>query len=289
MAYYPTEVFKPNADYGPHLNVLCHVAGSQNFAPAFPSFTYKGTVPGFAEYDLEEYDKVAASLSWTRTSSTLRKAFKLELDGNLQPAKDAHARQLHTVRSAKGTLATMTSDCFVNHVPTMIGGIGQAQLFRFYNDYFIGKGPASLTFKLLSRTLGVDRIVDEMLVSFKHTDEIPWILPGVAPTGKVVHIAMVSVVCVRGGKLVSESTYWDQASVLVQVGLLDPMLVPEKFKKQGLKRLPVHGAESAAKVLDEDCQPSNGLIADWDAQKRVGGLPSRPKQAASGAGYVSGS
>lgn len=165
----------------------------------------------------------------------------------------------------------------------MTGGIGQEQLFRFYNDYFIPRGPPSLTFKLLSRTLGVDRVVDEMLMSFKHTDEIPWVLPGVAPTGKVVHIAMVSVVCVRGGKLVSESTYWDQASVLVQVGMLDPMLVPEKFKKQGLKRLPVYGAESAAKVLDEDSQPSNELIADWNGQKKSNKLPVRPKQAA-GAG-----
>lgn len=153
---------------------------------------------------------------------------------------------------------------------------------KFYKDYFISKGPPSLTFKLISRTLGVDRVVDEMIMSFKHTHEIPWILPNVAPTGKVVHIAMVSVVCVRGGKLVSESTYWDQASVLVQVGLLDPMLVPDSFKKQGLKRLPVYGAETAAKVLDEDSQPSNGLIADGSKQKAGQSLPARPKKAAGG-------
>lgn len=182
----------------------------------------------------------------------------------------------------------MTSDCFVNNVPTMTGGIGKEQLLKFYRDYFIPKGPPSLTFKLLSRTLGVDRVVDEMLVSFKHTQEIPWILPGVAPTNKVVHIAMVSIVCVRGGRLVSESTYWDQASVLMQVGLLDPMLVPDKFKKQGLKRLPISGAESAAKVLDEESQPSNSLIPDWgkqkatNGQKAANGLPARPKKAAGG-------
>lgn len=282
IAYYPTELPKPNTKYPPKLHILAHLAGSQNFAPAFLSYSYRNTLPGFAEYDLEEYDKAAASLSWTRTLSTLRKAFEIDLDRGLQSAKDLHTTQLYSLRSAAGTLETMTPDCFINNVPTMTGGIGKEQLSRFYQDYFISQGPPSLTFKLLSRTLGVDRVVDEMILSFKHTHEIPWILPGVAPTDRVVHVAMVSVVCLRGGKLVSESKYWDQASVLVQVGLLDPMLIPESFKKQGLKRLPVYGAETAAKVLDEDSQPSNELIAGWSKQKAGEKLPARPKKAAGG-------
>lgn len=175
----------------------------------------------------------------------------------------------------------------MNCVPTMTGGIGHHDLLVFYRDYFIPKNPPSLSIKLVSRTIGTDQVVDEMIVSFKHTQEVPWLLPGVQATNKVVHVAVVSIVAMRGGKLVHEHLYWDQASVLVQVGLLDPKLVPESFQKQGLKRLPVFGSETASKVLDEESQPSNGLIAGWkqSTRKQGGGqtlLPQRPKPAANG-------
>jgi len=88
-------------------------------------------------------------------------------------------------------------------------------------------------------------------------------LPDVPPTGKDVKIALVSVVCIRGGKLYHEHIYWDQASVLVQVGLLDPKFVPGPFKQKGLKRLPVYGAETAQKVLDEESLASNELLSQW--------------------------
>ena len=172
---------------------------------------------------------------------------------------------------------------YVNHVPTMTGGVGQKDLFVFYRDYFIPQNPPSLQMKLVSRTIGVDRVVDEMVVSFKHTQEIAWMLPAVPATNRVVRVPLVSVVCVRGGKLCHEHLYWDQASVLVQVGLLDPKLVPESMKSKGLKRLPTYGAETAAKVLDEESQPSNELIPRWkDRPKGDPGaaLPNRPKQAA---------
>ena len=152
---------------------------------------------------------------------------------------------------------------YVNHVPTLTGGVGKKDLYRFYRDFFIPCNPPSLKMKLLSRTIGVDRIIDEMLVSFKHTQEIPWILPDIPPTNKNVEVALVSVVCIRGGKLYHEHIYWDQASVLVQLGLIDPKLVPDTFKKKGVKRLPVVGKESARKVLDESGEPSNKLIDDW--------------------------
>jgi hypothetical protein len=144
--------------------------------------------------------------------------------------------------------------------------------------------------KLVSRTIGVDRVVDEMIISFKHTQEVPWMLPDVPPTDKVVHVAVVSIVCIRGGLLYHEHVYWDQASVLVQVGLLDPKLVPEAMKNKGLKQLPVYGAEAAAKALDQESQPSNELISSWKDRPKgdPGALPSRPKQAAA-ASDVNGS
>ena len=95
-------------------------------------------------------------------------------------------------------------------------------------------------------------------------------LPDVPPTNKHIDVALVSVVCIRGGKLYHEHIYWDQASVLVQAGLLNPNMVPESMKKQGMKRLPVYGAETATKVLDESSQPSNELLSSWKSEKPNG-------------------
>jgi hypothetical protein len=122
-----------------------------------------------------------------------------------------------------------------------------------------------MTTKLLSRTIGSDRIVDEMLITFIHTCEIPWMLPNVPPTNKRVEIALVGVVRIRGGKLCHEHLYWDQASVLVQVGLLDAKLGAVGLKINGgeLDRLPVAGVETAKKVVDEESVPSNQLISRW--------------------------
>jgi len=108
-------------------------------------------------------------------------------------------------------------------------------------------------------------------------------LPDVPPTNKHIDVALVSVVCIRGGKLYHEHIYWDQASVLVQIGLLDPKLVPQSMKDQGMQRLPVVGAESARKVLDESSEPSNELLSSWTSGSRGdpgAQMPARPKQAA---------
>lgn len=140
----------------------------------------------------------------------------------------------------------------------MTGGIGYKDLHRFYRDYFIPGNPPSLKFKLISRTVGTDRVVDEMFLSFRHTQEVPWMLPGVAPTNKLVEVALVAIVCICGGKLYHEHIYWDQATVLVQVGLLDP-----KLSGKGFNRLPVVDNLGARKVLDEASAPSNELVPDW--------------------------
>jgi carboxymethylenebutenolidase len=99
----------------------------------------------------------------------------------------------------------------------------------------------------VSRTIGGNRLVDEMIFRFTHTLEMDWMLPGVPPTGKRVECGLVVIVHFRDGKLSSEHIYWDQASVLVQLGLLDP------------SRLPVAGIESAKKLSDSSL-PSNHLI-----------------------------
>ncbi len=137
------------------------------------------------------------------------------------------------------TMATMSDDPHLNHVPTMAGGVGQEGVRAFYRDHLIGKlFPPDMDMTSVSRTVGEDQVVEELFVRFTHTIVMDWLLPGVAPTGKAVEMAVVVIVGFQDGKISHEHIYWDQAGVLVQVGLLDP------------EGLPVTGAESAHKVLD---------------------------------------
>lgn len=167
-------------------------------------------------------------------------------------------------------LSTFTTHKLPNstYFPTLSGGIGPVDLQRFYNEYFVYANPPSLRLTLISRTIGADRVVDEMHVTFKHTHEIPWMLPGVPPTSKRVEVMVVSIVSVRSGKLYSEHVYWDQASVLFQVGLLDPGLLPKKARKLGAEELPVVGRDAARRVLrgmgdTEDGVADNELLPGW--------------------------
>lgn len=158
------------------------------------------------------------------------------------------------------------------YFPTLSGGIGEQELQQFYANYFLSSNPESTKLTLLSRTIGSDRVVDELHVSFKHTQEMPWILPNVPPTHKRVEVAIVSIVTLRGGKLYAEHVYWDQASVLVQVGLLDPKLsVSQKAReKWGVKKLPVVGREAARRLVrgfeDDDVgdgEADNEMLPGW--------------------------
>ena len=162
---------------------------------------------------------------------------------------EAHCRYEFETRDVDAVMATMVDQPYVNHVPTMTGGVGHDALKRFYKYHFIGNNPPDTTLTPISRTVGTDSIVDEMLFRFTHTTPVDWMLPGIAPTGRKVEVALVAIVQFRGDKLVHEHIYWDQASVLVQIGLLDP------------KGLPVAGAETARKVLDKTL-PSNALMRD---------------------------
>ncbi len=137
------------------------------------------------------------------------------------------------------TMATMSAEPHLNHVPTMAGGVGRDGVRAFYRDHLVGKFfPPDVEIKPVSRTVGEDQIVEELFISFTHTTVIDWLLPGVAPTGKPVEMAVAVVVGFKDAKISHEHIYWDQAGVLVQVGLLNPA------------GLPVTGVESARKVLD---------------------------------------
>jgi carboxymethylenebutenolidase len=158
-----------------------------------------------------------------------------------------HLRCEFADRDAAATVATMSDDNYVNHVPVMTGGRGRDEMLTFYGRHFIPKMPADTRLTPVCRTVGQGRVIDEMIFAFTHDIMMDWMLPGVAPTGRRTEVPLVVVVQLRAGQVVCERIYWDQASVLVQLGLLDPA------------GLPVAGAETARKVLDPGL-PSNDLI-----------------------------
>ena len=179
-------------------------------------------------------------------------------DPSLSPAQEhlrdlweAHVRYEFATRNTEDTLATMVDDAYVNHIPVLTGGVGRDALREFYSRRFIPQMPPDTQMTAISRTIGTDQVVDEMVFTFTHTIRMDWMLPGLAPTGKRVEIPLVAIVRFRDGKLAHEHIYWDQASVLVQLGLLDPA------------HLPVAGHETARKALDPRL-PSNALIERAD-------------------------
>ncbi len=137
------------------------------------------------------------------------------------------------------TMATMTDNPHLFNLPNMMGGVGKEGVRNFYSNHLVGKfSPPDVDMTTMSRTVGYDRIVEEVMIRFTHTVAIDWMLPGLAPTGKPVLVALAVVVGFKDGKISYEHIYWDQASVLVQLGLLDPA------------GLPVCGAEGAQRMLD---------------------------------------
>jgi carboxymethylenebutenolidase len=142
------------------------------------------------------------------------------------------------------TMATMTDNPHLHNVPSMVGGVGQSGVRAFYSNHLIGKFfPPDVKMDRVSITVGEDQIVDELVISFTHTTIIDWMLPGVAPTSKRVEACFAVIVGFEGDKVSHEHIYWDQASVLAQIGLIDPT------------GLPVVGAESAQRLLNPKLPP----------------------------------
>ena len=161
---------------------------------------------------------------------------------------EAHLAAEFTIKNAEAAIDTMVEHPRVNHVPVMTGGVGRKQLEHFYRTHFIPQMPPDRERVQISRTIGTRRIVDEFVSKFTHTVPMDWFLPGVPPTGKRVEVTVIVVVEFDDeGRIVAERIHWDQATVLVQLGLLDPT------------GLPVAGVETARKVLDPDL-PANALI-----------------------------
>src|SRR3954464_11378353 len=187
----------------------------------------------------------------------MAKAEQNDATNNLSPAQETlrqlweeHVQYEFSTRNTEDTLATMVEDAYVNHIPVLTGGVGRSELREFYSKRFIPQMPPDTEMTPVSRTIGEDQLVDEMVFKFTHSIPMDWMLPGVPPTGKRVEIPLVAIVRFKDGKLAHEHIYWDQASVLVQIGILNP------------DGLPVAGIATAKKVADKRLS-SNALMKRW--------------------------
>ena len=262
VGYYGVGI-EGNLNEPPKCPLVLHFAEQDKFVPpeavakikdalqdhaAVEIYVYPGQDHAFARTGGDHYHKPSALMAHHRSIAAFRRVMGPHYD--FSGLWDTHCMHEFGTRDVDATMRTMVGQPYVNHIPTMTGGVGHDQLKRFYKYHFIPTTPKDTTLIPISRTIGEGIVVDEMLFCFTHDIEIDWMLPGVAPTGKRVEIPLVAIVKFRGDKLYNEHIYWDQASVLVQIGLLKP------------EGLPVAGVETARKLVDEKL-PSNTLMKKW--------------------------
>jgi carboxymethylenebutenolidase len=115
----------------------------------------------------------------------------------------------------------MTENPYVFNIPSGTGGVGRAGVYDFYVNQMLPSLPPDLALVSLSQTFGDNRIVEEFVIRFTHSLRMDWLLPSVPVTDRKVEFALVGVIGIEGGKVASEHLYWDQATVLSQLGVLD--------------------------------------------------------------------
>ena len=266
VGYYGVGIEKTLSEVNGLANpLMLHIAGRDDHCPPEAQKQIHATLdenPLVTIYDYpnsehafsrpgKHYDAAAAELAHLRSLEFFVRHLAGEgfanAQKNLSDKWDEHVKYEFATRDTEDTLKTMVADAYVNHVPVMTGGVGHDQLRDFYSQRFIPQMPPDTSMTPVSRTIGTDRVVDEMVFEFTHTIKMDWMLPGVEPTNRHVKIPLIVVVHFRHGKLAHEHIYWDQASVLAQIGLLDA------------KSLPVAGVETAEKVLNPQL-PANELM-----------------------------
>ncbi|KAI1766712.1 hypothetical protein GGR53DRAFT_484817 [Hypoxylon sp. FL1150] len=263
----------PASNANGELPLLAHVPGAKraegqnaNEDVSVKSHYYANANPFFAIPAHGDYHAPSASVAHTRSLSFLK-----PLVGgpyfDLEKIWDEHTYWEFEARSVEETMATMVEEPYVNHVPTLTGGVGRRALTEFYRDHFIFSNPPDTELELVSRTVGVDRVVDEFLFKATHDRVIDWLAPGVPPTGRYISVPFTSVVNIRGDRLYHEHISWDQATLLRQLGLLPDYLpfpyyiAGEPSATAGFQyRLPVAGVESARKLANQSSVESNAML-----------------------------
>jgi carboxymethylenebutenolidase len=211
-------------------------------------YVYRDAQHGFNCNLRASFHPFAAQLAASRSIGLLRRTIGPRYD--LSALWDQHCVYEFEIRDADATMKTMVAEPYIEHIPTLTGGRGQNDLHRFYKYHITSRLPKDVKVVPLARTVGPDRIVDELLFCFTHDIEVDFLLPGLKPTGKYVEIPTVAVVEFHGDKLAREHIYWDQASALVQLGALE---------RNGL---PILGDEAARSLKGEQI-PFNQLLPAW--------------------------
>ncbi|KAJ4472130.1 hypothetical protein J3R30DRAFT_3298956 [Lentinula aciculospora] len=215
-----------------------------------------------------DYSPIEATLAHSRVLVFLRKSLKGPVF-DIEAIWEEHTYFEFELRSVAKTMGTMVAEPYVNHVPTvgiilfslMTGGVGRKALSAFYRDHFIFANPADTTMIPISRTVGSDRVVDEFIFKMTHDKVVDWLLPGVPPTGKLLEIPMMGVINIRGDRLYHEHIWWDQATALLQAGVLPRHVSYPTSEGQKELRLPVSGVESAHMLINEMDGKSNEMLA----------------------------
>lgn len=213
------------------------------------SYLYPDALHGFNCDRRASYHRFSASLALSRTLGLLRWTIGPRYD--LGALWERHTGCEFVSRDVDATMRTMVEQPYVNHVPTLTGGVGQQELHRFYKNVLIPQMPPDTKMVPISRTIGADRLVDEFLLCFTHDREIDFMAPGITPTGKYVEVPTVAIVQFRGDKVAHEHIHWDHATFLKQLGAIHD------------KGLPVAGVEGARKLVDETL-PSNTMMSNWN-------------------------
>lgn len=219
----------------------------------------------------EDYHSTSAGIAHTRSLAFLKPL----LNGpyfDLEAIWDEHCRYEFGERDVARTMATMVAQPYVNHIPTLTGGIGQERLTHFYTNHFVHANPDDTELEMVSRTVGIDRVVDEFVFKLTHDRQVDWLLPGIPPTGKYLEIPFTGIIGMRGDRLCHEHIHWDQATAMRQAGLLPewvkfPYAIEGKEADAGKSyevRAPTTGVETARKLVDEGSLESNKLMeAKW--------------------------
>ncbi|RFU30473.1 hypothetical protein B7463_g5875, partial [Scytalidium lignicola] len=237
----------------------------------------------------KEFLSASAAVAHTRSLEFLKK----QLDGpwfDLEAIWEEHTNFEFENRSVENTMSTMVQEPYVNHIPTITGGIGRQNLTSFYANHFIFNNPDDTELNLVSRTVGIDRVVDEFIFTFTHDKMVDWLIPGIPPTGKKLRIPFTSIVNIRGDRLYHEHIAWDQLTVLFQLGLMPkylpiPYALPNGPKPETGKRLeyrvPGAGYETAEKLVNESAIPSNEMfkfaVNEASIQEAIADLKSQKK------------
>ncbi|CZS80789.1 unnamed protein product [Fusarium graminearum] len=248
--------------------LLRHIVGPTGKSGPGTEYYYpKAQSYAFATPFHQHFDYNTESVSHTRNLQFL----KPKVGGpyfDLEYIWEEHTHYEFADRSVEHTMSTMVQEPYVNHIPTLTGGIGRDKLSDFYRHNFIFNNSADSELDLISRTIGIDRVVDEFLFKFTHNQEIPWMLPGVPPTNIKAEVPFTAVVNIRGDRLYHEHISWDQGTLLRQLGLLPeylpfPYALPDgRTSEAGFEyRLPVAGKETAIKMKDRHGVVSNQMFS----------------------------